>query len=139
MNKMDENTKYIPGVCNIDAKGRKMRLNFGLITIFVTIAISAYLTLGTFVSAYWQIVLILPLFMGFIGLWQSKFSFCVADAAKHQYEIGGKVGKVINDAAIAKDKRKAVKIYKYATMSAVFSAIILIIVNLLIKSLRYGA
>ena len=115
---MKEAERYVPGVCNIDAKGRRKRAVGGVIGIAITISLWAYLNFLTSTSLYWQFLLVIPAFMGFTGIWQAKFSFCVKDAAKQQYEIAGTTEKVTNAEDIAKDKKKAIRIHTYSVSSA---------------------
>lgn len=131
---METQNRYIPGVCNIDAKGRRRRATFGVIGIIITLAAWGLLQFSASVSAYWQVWLIVPAFVGFLGIWQAKFSFCVADAAKQQYEIAGKIGSVMNKEHIARDKKKATTIYFYSIGSAILLTASLFVISLIIKN-----
>jgi len=127
--------EYIPGVCNIDTKGRKIRATFGAISITITVVLWAILTITKNTAFYWNLLLALPAMAGFIGIWQANYSFCVADAAKHQHEIGRKPKKITNKDHIKKDKKKATKIYTYSLISTIILIKILNIIGALIKTI----
>lgn len=129
---MKESQEYVPGVCNIDFKGRKKRALFGSIIIIVSLFI--WLFLITFnISAYWQFLLVIPLWLGFNGLWQARLSFCVGNAARHQFEIRNKTVKITNDKNIAKDKRRAMQINMYSLACAILLTIVLFIISITLR------
>jgi hypothetical protein len=124
--------KYVPGVCNIDSKGRKMRAAFGIVAIVISMSLSLFLQSWA-ISPYWQLLIVLPLWAGFNGLWQARYSFCVGNAAKQQFEIGGKIEKITGTEDIAKDKKKAMQINAYSLVSAILLSIALFAISSMLR------
>ncbi len=129
--KMDNDEKYIPGVCNIDAGGRRKRAIFGIIVLVISIALWYYLQ--TLSVNLWQLFVVIPLWLGFNGIWQARFSFCVGNASRHQYEINGKIEKVTDKDQIAQDKKKAMQINIYSIVSAILLTAVLFLISNLMK------
>ncbi len=85
---------YKPGQCNIGPQERQRRLltgfGFGALSLLILIGI-VYLE-GLFLDysdniRYLRLIIVLPLFMSFQGLYQYFFRFCVTNALKNQYSM----------------------------------------------------
>ena len=117
---------YLPGVCNIDAKGRFIR---GIGALIGFVAVILY-------NEKWRILLVHP-FLYFIGMTllafltalsfiQSFLSFCVVDAFLGRVMTSGHFRKV-SPADHEKDRRRALLVVVGSfLLGAFFSALLLV-------------
>jgi len=78
--------EYAPGVCNIGRRGRLARGTFGAIAIVFALAVWWVLrTSGA--PAEWRFLLFLPLFAGFVAIFEAALRFCVVLAARGVYDL----------------------------------------------------
>ena len=84
--------EYIPGKCNIGARGRAMRLAIGLgiIALFVTLDV---LALGSFFVAF-RLLFFVPFYVGLLAALEGTTSFCVLHASKGTYDLHEPTGMV---------------------------------------------
>lgn len=78
--------QYLAGACNIGPKNRVSRVLFGLIVLIASVYASAYLK-GLLLPRWTQFILIIPLYVAFLGIWQGLFGFCVMHASKGTYDL----------------------------------------------------
>jgi hypothetical protein len=71
-----EQTKYIPGVCNIGPQERRLRLMAGWIGTGAFIALLVYFHLGGFSKGI-NFFLLIPALLGSVGFLQDYNHFCV--------------------------------------------------------------
>jgi hypothetical protein len=77
---------YIPGTCNIGSSERLFRLNLGL--QFFVLAACLYIGMVTLHLPVWlRLFLVIPLFLGYYGLFQYFFKFCVTTALSKNYNM----------------------------------------------------
>ena len=77
--------EYVPGKCNIGARGRAIRLAMGLGIIAVFVSFD---TLGlSSVFAPFRLLLVLPFYVGFLSALEGTMSFCVLHAARGTYDL----------------------------------------------------
>ncbi len=77
---------YEPGKCNIGPKERMLRLTIGMISITFGVLLFAIFVILNLPE--WTVFfLIIPFFMGFIGVYQYFFRFCVNNAFKKQFKM----------------------------------------------------
>lgn len=77
---------YEPGKCNIGPKERMLRLTMGMISIAFGMLLFALFVILDLPE--WSVLfLIIPFFMGFIGIYQYFFRFCVSNALQKQYKM----------------------------------------------------
>ncbi|MCK5047162.1 MAG: DUF2892 domain-containing protein [Candidatus Heimdallarchaeota archaeon] len=77
---------YKPGQCNIGHAERLKRLMIGLMGFVVTI-IGAILIMVFDWNAWYMMLLAVPLFMGFFGLYQYSFKFCAVNGLTKKYDM----------------------------------------------------
>ncbi|MEA2069794.1 MAG: hypothetical protein U9O98_00735 [Asgard group archaeon] len=77
---------YKPGQCNIGPAERFKRLLTGLIGFLFGIA-GALVIILLDVSAWYTLILLVPIFIGFYGLYQYFFRFCVANGLRKKYDM----------------------------------------------------
>ena len=85
---------YKPGQCNIGPQERQRRLltgfGFGALSLLILIGIVYFEGLLADYSEtirYLRLIIVLPLFMSFQGIYQYFFKFCVTNALKNQYSM----------------------------------------------------
>ncbi|NHJ49672.1 MAG: hypothetical protein FK733_17915 [Asgard group archaeon] len=77
---------YKPGQCNIGPAQRMKRLLIGM-TSFPIAAIGAILIWLLNANALWALTLVVPLFMGFFGIFQYIFKFCAINGLTKKYDM----------------------------------------------------
>lgn len=78
-------SEYVPGVCNIGRRGRTARATFGIAAI--AFALAVWWALRTVSPPYMKLVVFLPLFTGFVSLFEATLRFCVAFARRGIYDL----------------------------------------------------
>ena len=58
-------------IANIGAKGRRQRMNFGLVLLGISVLLAAVL-IGTGVGRSWRLVVLLPLWGAGLGIFQAR-------------------------------------------------------------------
>ena len=77
---------YEPGKCNIGKKERMHRLSIGLISISIGLVLFAAIFLIG-LPEWTTFFLVIPFFLGFNGVYQYFFRFCVTNALTKQYNM----------------------------------------------------
>src|SRR2546422_4411010 len=77
--------EYIPGKCNIGARGRTIRLATGLGIIALVFALDV-LALEP-VSAVFRLLLFVPFYVGLLAALEGTMSFCVLHASRGTYDL----------------------------------------------------
>lgn len=107
--------EYVPGKCNIGARGRAIRLatGAGIIAVFITFDL---LALGT-VSPVLRFLWFVPFYVGLLAILEGTMSFCVLHASRGTYDLhepsGTAFGKSMTQVAVEserwrkQDRRKA--------------------------------
>src|SRR2546425_10121682 len=77
--------EYVPGKCNIGARGRAIRLakGVGIIAVFVGVDL---LALGS-VSTVFGLFLFIPFYVGLLAALEGTTSFCVLHASRGAYDL----------------------------------------------------
>ncbi|OLE90866.1 MAG: hypothetical protein AUF79_08075 [Crenarchaeota archaeon 13_1_20CM_2_51_8] len=77
--------EYVPGKCNIGARGRATRLATGLGIIAVFIGFDL-LALGS-ISSVFRLFLFIPFYVGLLAALEGTMSFCVLHASRGTYDL----------------------------------------------------
>jgi len=77
--------EYVPGRCNIGARGRTIRLATGLGVIALFVAVDV-LAPGP-VSAAFRLLLFVPFYVGLLAALEGTMSFCVLHASRGTYDL----------------------------------------------------
>lgn len=117
--------EYRPGVCNIGRAERRKRYLIGFAGFAVTAGfVWVYRTLP---GPRWLLLAsIVPLFVGFIGLYQGFTQFCVGFSRRRIYDVsdtGTERRSIEDDAAHAADRRRARTLNLWAAASATVAEI----------------
>ncbi len=78
-------SEYVPGKCNIGARGRAIRLATGLGTIAVFVGFGV-LARGS-VSPVFRLFLFIPFYVGLLAALEGTMSFCVLHASRGTYDL----------------------------------------------------
>jgi len=123
------NTEYIPGVCNLGAtevRGRWIAAGVG----FGTTLLCVLLFLFVAVPWYFKILIFIPASVGFAGVLQARFQFCIKFGFQGVFNFGSKFGKTdtVEQAEFReKDRQRAIQIaVASAALSAALTAVVLI-------------
>jgi hypothetical protein len=77
--------EYVPGRCNIGARGWAIRLATGLGVLAVFVALGV-LALGSVFPAY-RLLLFIPFYVGLLAALEGTMSFCVLHASRGTYDL----------------------------------------------------
>lgn len=129
----DLDTQYVPGKCNIGARGRAIRLSTGV--VFIALSVILGLTILRSLFSAVRLVLVLPIYIGFLAALEGSMSFCVLHAARGTYDFHEPRGfasnqsKTLNQVGSEEwkriDRRKALRMHAEAVVGAVLLAILL--------------
>ena len=77
--------EYVPGTCNIGARGRAIRLatGLGIIAVFIGFGLLALRS----VSPVFRLFLFIPLYVGLLTALEGTMSFCVLHASRGTYDL----------------------------------------------------
>src|SRR5690242_3476930 len=77
--------EYVPGRCNIGARGRATRLatGLGILVLFVSFDILALQS----VPALFRLLLFAPFYVGLLAALEGTMSFCVLHATRGTYDL----------------------------------------------------
>ena len=121
--------EYVPGKCNIGARGRAIRLatGLGIIAVFIGFGLLALRS----VSPVFRLFLFIPLYVGLLTALEGTMSFCVLHASRGTYDLHEPSGmafgrsetkmEVGSDEWRQLDRRKA----RLMHLEAVFGALVL--------------
>jgi hypothetical protein len=68
------------GACNIDAKGKRVRLIWGGLCLAAAVALSILTSLGVLTGWGWWIAASVSAALGALGIWESRRGWCVVRA-----------------------------------------------------------
>ncbi|WP_226022037.1 hypothetical protein [Halomicrobium salinisoli] len=113
-------SEYRPGACNIGPEQRRKRRFAGAVGVVAAAAYVGWILLSGRPPE--SLLGVFPLlFAGFLGLLQDYFRFCVAFGALARYDLsgsGGDAGRIGDDEAVRRDRRRAVRILAAAAVIA---------------------
>ncbi|MFX1532611.1 MAG: DUF2892 domain-containing protein [Promethearchaeota archaeon] len=127
---------YEPGKCNIGSKERLQRLILGLSSIVLSFV--GFIAILYFSLPQWiRLVLSIPLFFGFLGIYQYFFRFCVKNALTRKYEVtggyngtGGRKPTGTTFSGRVEDSEMIKQDYKKATLILALSLVSALMINL---------
>ena len=78
--------EYKAGVCNIGPWNRFIRGIFGIAMLGLSFFLW-WVMVRYGIPKLYRLSLIIPLYSGFVGIYQTLFGFCVYHAAKHTFDL----------------------------------------------------
>ena len=101
--------EYQPGVCNIGPTQQRRRLLLGVGSLALAAAfVAAVVSLAW---PQWSLILtVFPLYGAAMGGLQYRERFCIGFAGMGVFDVGGGTNEIGNEAALAADRKKAVKL-----------------------------
>jgi len=93
--------EYIPGKCNIGARGRAIRLatGLGIIAVFVGLDVLAL----RLVFAPFRLLLVIPFYLGLLSALEGTMSFCVLHATRGTYDLHEPTGMAFGSSGTKMD------------------------------------
>jgi hypothetical protein len=101
--------EYQPGVCNIGPTQQRRRLLLGVGSLLV-----AAVYVAAAVALAWPrwslIAAVVPLYGAAMGALQYRERFCIGFAGMGVFDVGDGANEIQNEAALAADRKKAVRL-----------------------------
>ncbi|HUD11159.1 MAG TPA: hypothetical protein VMS08_02010 [Candidatus Saccharimonadia bacterium] len=124
-------SSYVPGVCNINHAEIARRRRIGYIGLAVMAVLFALLTAFHLKGAI-RIVLFFPAFIAASGFLQARYKFCSgygSSGRQNAQEGSTTATAVTDDAAIQKDKNRAVMINMQAAVIALIASAVALLLS----------
>ncbi|PSQ57314.1 hypothetical protein BRD22_02580 [Halobacteriales archaeon SW_8_68_21] len=115
--------EYQPGVCNIGPTQQRRRLLLGV----GSLALAAGYVAAVVALAWpqWSLALsVFPLYGAAMGGLQYRERFCIGFAGIGVFDVGEGTSEVVDEAALAADRKKAVKLNAKAAAIGVFGTVV---------------
>jgi len=101
--------EYQPGVCNIGPAQQRRRLLLGVVSFLLSIGLVAAV-----VAVGWPrwalLAAVFPLYGAAMGYFQYRERFCVGFAGIGVFDVGDGTNQVLDEAALAADRKRAVRL-----------------------------
>ena len=109
--------EYQPGVCNIGADEIRRRGNAGWIGLVVT-AVAFAVLVASGVNPWWRLLLFFPAAASASGFLQARLRFCAGFARRGIFNFGslGQANQVVDEEAMAMDRRRGNQIAIYSSL-----------------------
>ncbi len=78
---------YEPGKCNIGHRERMIRLTMGMISMIIGLVYFALVAVYPILPIWTVFFTFIPFLIGFVGIYQSFFRFCVSNAFRKVYNM----------------------------------------------------
>jgi hypothetical protein len=116
--------EYQPGVCNIGPAQQRRRLLLGVASLLVAIALVAAV-----VAVGWPrralLLSVFPLYGAAMGFLQYRERFCVGFAGIGVFDVGDGTNQVLDEAALAADRKRAVRLNAKSVAAGVVGAVVI--------------
>jgi hypothetical protein len=116
--------EYQPGVCNIGPAQQRRRLLLGIASLLVAIALVAAV-----VAVGWPrralLLSVFPLYGAAMGFLQYRERFCVGFAGIGVFDVGDGTNQVLDEAALAADRKRAVRLNAKSVAVGVVGAVVI--------------
>ena len=121
---------YRPGACNIGAREIAKRRAFGVAGLVVAaVVLAALVVVGA--PPLGRLVVVIPVYGGFIGLYQAQRRFCVRFAFEGRSNFGevGDDVSVAEESARRADRRAAVRMIAICGAGSAIVALLVVLVS----------
>lgn len=116
--------EYQPGVCNIGPAQQRRRLLLGIASLLL-----AAVLVATAVAVGWPrwtlLLSVFPLYGAAMGYLQYRERFCVGFAGIGVFDVGDGTNQVLDEAALAADRRRAVRLNATSLAAGVVGAVVI--------------
>lgn len=116
--------EYQPGVCNIGPTQQRRRLLLGVASLLLAVGLVA----GVVAVGWprWALLLsVFPLYGAAMGSLQYRERFCVGFAAIGVFDVGDGTNQVLDEAALAADRKRAIKLNAKSLAAGVVGAVVI--------------
>ncbi|OYR44327.1 hypothetical protein [Halorubrum sp. Ea8] len=101
--------EYQPGVCNIGPAQQRRRLLLGVVSFLLAITlVAAVVAVGW--PRWTLLAAVFPLYGAAMGYFQYRERFCVGFAGIGVFDVGDGTNQVLDEAALAADRKRAVRL-----------------------------
>ncbi|OYR42456.1 hypothetical protein [Halorubrum sp. Hd13] len=101
--------EYQPGVCNIGPAQQRRRLLLGVVSFLLAITlVAAVVAVGW--PRWTLLAAVFPLYGAAMGYFQYRERFCVGFAGVGVFDVGDGTNQVLDEAALAADRKRAVRL-----------------------------
>ena len=118
--------EYQPGVCNIGPTQQRRRLLLGVGSLLV-----AAVYVAAAVALAWPrwslIAAVVPLYGAAMGALQYRERFCIGFAGMGVFDVGDGANEIQNEAALAADRKKAVRLNAKAMALGVAGTVVVFV------------
>jgi hypothetical protein len=115
--------EYQPGVCNIGPAQQRRRLLLGGASLLFAIGLVAAVVAFGWPS--WSLLAAMfPLYGAAMGYFQYRERFCVGFAGIGVFDVGDGTNQVLDEAALAADRKRAVRLNAKSLAVGLFGAIV---------------
>ncbi|WP_144799615.1 hypothetical protein [Halorubrum depositum] len=116
--------EYQPGVCNIGPAQQRRRLALGVASFLLAVALVAAV-----VAVGWPrwalLAAVFPLYGAAMGYFQYSERFCVGFAGIGVFDVGDGTNQVLDEAALAADRKRAVRLNAKSLAVGVVGAVLI--------------
>jgi len=113
--------EYEPGVCNIGPAQQRRRLLLGLGSLLFAIGLVAAVV-ATDWPRWTLLTATFPLYGAAMGYFQYRERFCVGFAGIGVFDVGDGTNQVLDEAALAADRKRAVRLNAKSLAAGVLGA-----------------
>lgn len=127
---MNNNSAYVPGVCNINHAEIAYRKKAGYFGLVAFVAVFIFLLILN-LNSWFRIILFLPAFIAACGYFQAKNKFCAAygSSGRQNAQEGESEAKTVSDkTALLRDKIKSRSIYLQSALVAMAITLLALVV-----------
>ncbi|TKX80495.1 hypothetical protein [Halorubrum sp. SD626R] len=116
--------EYQPGVCNIGPAQQRRRLLLGIASLLLAVGlVAAVVAVGW---PRWALLLsVFPLYGAVMGYLQYRERFCVGFAGIGVFDVGDGTNQVLDEAALAADRKRAVRLNAKSVAVGVVGAVVI--------------
>ena len=116
--------EYQPGVCNIGPAQQRRRLLLGAASFLLAVAlVAAVVAVGW--PRWTLLAAVFPLYGAAMGYFQYRERFCVGFAGIGVFDVGDGTNQVLDEAALAADRKRAVRLNAKSLAVGVVGAVVI--------------
>jgi hypothetical protein len=113
--------EYQPGVCNIGPAQQRRRLLLGIASLLLAVVLVAAVV-ALDLPRWTLLTATFPLYGAAMGYFQYRERFCVGFAGIGVFDVGDGTNQVLDEAALAADRKRAVRLNAKSLAAGVLGA-----------------